>query len=67
MFRTVQRYNNLIKYQKKIESLKCKKDQKVQYSAFLTTAVQTNDFSKLDPDQQEWVCEAYLNLINTIR
>ena len=66
-FTPVKKQFDLIKYQKKIESLKCKKDQKVQYSAFLTTAVQTNDFSKLDPDQQEWVCEAYLNLINTIR
>lgn len=66
-FTPVKKKFDIIKYQSKIESLKCKKDQKAQYSAFLTTAVQTNDFLKLETDQQEWVCEAYINLIKTIK
>lgn len=66
-FTPVKKKFDIIKYQSKIESLKCKKDQKTQYSAFLTTAVQTNDFLKLETDQQEWVCEAYINLIKTIK
>lgn len=56
-----------MKYQNKIESLNCKRDQKDMYSAFLTTAIQTNDFSRLESDQKEWVCEAYISLIKIIR